>query len=305
MTGEEGIHMKTLKLVLMLAVIVGAGWRILLAKKLASNDLSNMIIEGENRLEVHATLPPVDWKPDLYKDVNTELYDNYILKGITPPQLTPVNTNPADKLATNKTATPWLDHIYSAPVIRLTIKSKGPTKNSEYVFLVKNSEGKNFYTMKKKGTLPSEIDWNGVGDSGEPLQVGFDYTYLFSSVDEAGNPQRTAGKPFQLPAFRYKKGREFVNSFNPEALFADRSAIKFSQDGVNYLTEIKDRLRPDYGRPVDIVVYEDDANFAIARANKIKDFLVQALTWPEDKITNITLALNRGGGYRHVDIIEK
>ncbi len=159
--------------------------------------------------------------------------------------------------------------------------------------------------MKKKGVLPPVIQWSGTGLNGEPLRVGYDYSYSFSIVDEAGNPQRFAGKPFRLNSFRHTKGGGFNTALEPTYLFGSASSMRLAKDGVDILTEVKDSLRGRYGRTVSVIAYDDDQRFADARAQAVRDFLFKELNWPEDKITSVGLTLKQGKDYKRVDVIAK
>src|SRR5690349_5956503 len=57
------------------------------AKKMPGDDLSNMIIQGENRLQVHAVLPPVEWSPAVENEIEAQLGDNKLLLAMVPPAL--------------------------------------------------------------------------------------------------------------------------------------------------------------------------------------------------------------------------
>jgi hypothetical protein len=297
--------MKKTKIFIVSALGVGLLGSQSIAKNMASPDLSNMIIQGENRLQVHPVMTKLDWKPEVYKDVTGLLQNNVVLKDIKPPTFDRPPLLLIEKVQSNKTASPWLTNIFESPVVTLKIKTATIVKKAEYTFLVKDSNGKNFFSIRKKGELPEEIRWKGFSDKGEPLQVGFDYTYAFSTIDEAGNPQRMAGKPFKLDAFRYDRGATQVNSFFPEALFDERSSLKLSKTGYNYLTEVKDYIRSNYDKKIEIIVYDEDDKFGASRAQAIGAYFIRVLDFPENKISTQGLRLVNGGHYRHVDIVVK
>jgi hypothetical protein len=286
---------------LILCVAAAAGH----ARKMTGDNLSNIIIQGENRLKVSPRVPPVEWSADAYRDIHHVFEYNALLAGLKPPSIGRPPLILPEKSATGKTASPWLTRIYEPPVLTLTFKAEEKVGSGDWVFLVKDSQGRTFFEMRKKGTPPPDIKWNGHGTNGMPLRVGYDYTYSFSAVDEAGNPQRYAGKPFRLNAFRYTKSGKTITSFQPEALFTGRASVKFSADGQQYLAEVKDMLRPTFGQKIDVISYDEDPKFAAARAKAVRDFLLKALDYPEDKITSTGLTAAQGGGYRHVDIVAK
>jgi len=275
------------------------------AAKMKGDDISNIIIKGDNRLTAHSEIPSQDWSPDIYKEVPTHLRNNSLLGELKPPALKEPPLTLADKSMTKKTASPWLLEIYSPPVVTLSVQPQKEEKKVNWIFRVKDSEGKAFYEMKKRGVIPREIPWNGFGGNKRPLQVGYDYTYHLFIIDEAGNPQRHAGHPFNIDSFRYNKGNGTITSFYPESIFTDVSTLKISDSGSRYLNEMKDYLRNRYRNKVEIVAYDKDLKFALARARVIRQFVVESLDFPEDKITAQGLTPKEGQGYRHVDIITK
>ena len=280
---------------------------LLQAKKKGAEDLSNMIIQGENRLRVEPKVPAVDWDPMIYRDVQGVLQDYALIGELTPPSIEEPPVVLPEKSATAKAASPWLERIHEPPILFLGFKvpedaAKSP---SEWAFLVKDSNGQVFYELKGKKALPKEVVWEGFSGKNEPLHVGYDYSYSFSSTDEGGNPHRYAGKPFRIDAFRHGRSGRSVASFQPEVLFEGRSSLKISKDGTDYLTEAKDFLRGRYGSKIEVACYEEDAKFAQFRARTIRDFLLKALDLAEDLITAEGFPIAKGGGYRHVDVIAK
>lgn len=274
------------------------------AKKLKGDDISNMIIEGENRLMVHQPLLVFDWSPQLYKGVPELLVDGTVLGGLKPPSIKdPMIPYPA-RIESKKGASAHLNSIFEAPVLNLRIRPQKGEKESkvEYTFLIKDSKGTAFYEKKANGVMPPELTWDGFGSKSEPLEVGSDYSYTLSIIDEAGNPQRFSGSPFRVSSFRYKTGGKEVTMISSESVFSDRASTKLSAEGLRYIMETKDHFRPVYNRSVNIVVYDDDIKFGLSQANAIRDILIKELDYPESKITAQGLRLAEGKGYRYVEI---
>lgn len=276
------------------------------ARKMKGDDISNLIIEGENRLKVEGVMPPLNWDPELYRDFQARLADEQLIGSLRPPSLAEPPLMFASLARTGAGASPWLRQIHREPVLTLKTKpSKGEDRKVEWTFKIRNSHGKTFYEKKKKSVLPRQIVWEGMSDKHKPLHVGFDYSYSLFIVDEAGNPQRFAGKPFKIKAFEYKRGSHHIAHFFPESIFSDRSSMKFSRSGIRYLTEMKDQLRLRYGDKVEINVYDADQRFALARAKAIQRYLTKALKYPEDDVSVAGQKLSEGMGYRYVEIVSK
>lgn len=274
-------------------------------QKMKSDDLSNMIIQGENRLRVREGAPEPHFTPDLYKDMATVINDESLLLGFQPAAVSEPPIVYASKVAGRKTASAWLDSILEPPVLTLNIKSKPSAKQVEWVFLIKNSQGSEIYRIKKKGVMPEKIEWDGFDSKRQPLQMGADYSYSLSIIDEAGNPQHVPGKPFQVEAFRINSGGKNATLLGLRAIFQGDSELKFSKNGIATLTEVKDHLRTFYGKKLEVVVYDDDGKFGVARAQAIQNFLVKELDWAASKTVARSAPIKDGQGYSHVEIIAK
>ena len=126
------------------------------AKKMKGDDLSDLIIEGENRLKVKGEVPPLQWDPDFYQEFDKELKDERLVSALKAPAIkSPPVTYPVT-LRTRMTASPWARKIHRDPLLILTTKpSKKEDKKVEWTFRVKDSKGKVFYEKRKKSILPS------------------------------------------------------------------------------------------------------------------------------------------------------
>lgn len=277
---------------------VAAGY----AKPIKTDDLSNLLIEGKNRLHVDAPEIQVAWAPDVYRGFSELLVDPALVGSLATPAInTPEVTFPSQMRST-KTARPWLRAIYDTPI--LTIATKGNQKAPvEWTFLVKDSQGKTFYEKHQKSVLPEKIEWNGLGNNGKPFSVGYDYTYSLSIVDQAGNPQRFSGKPFAIPACRFKQSGHVATHITPVMLFGDESSIKLSKEGMRVLLEVKDSLR-DARDSFEVITYDNDSKFGLARSQAIKLYLTEMLEWDDKRIQAKSQVLDPKG-YRHVEIIAK
>jgi hypothetical protein len=62
------------------------------------------------------------------------------------------------------------------------------------------SDGGVFFSVNGEGDPPKSIEWNGRGDSGDPLTPGEQYSYSFTATDRAGNRRTFPGEAFSVPA---------------------------------------------------------------------------------------------------------
>jgi hypothetical protein len=270
------------------------------AREMKGDDLSNIIIKGENRLRASARAPEMEWVADVYKEVPGLLENIGVLSDHTPPSIGKPPVVLPTQSVSRKTANPWLSAIQESPVLTLDLKGKPTTDPRTWTFLVKDSRGGVFYEQKIRSKEPPSVVWDGFGKSG-PLHVGFDYTYTFTVVDEGGNAKRLGGKPFRIDAFRHNRGGGTTTLLASDSLFENRSSVSFSRDGAGLMVEVKDSLRDRADDKVEIIAYEADGVFAGTQANAAKEFLMKTLDWPENRITAQGLTLKEGG-YPHVQI---
>src|SRR5687768_12249733 len=87
------------------------------AKKMKTEDLSNMVIQGENRLTVRATVPDLEWEPEVYRDLKDISVDASLINSMKPPSLENPPVQLPDMMKSSKTASPWINRIYDEPVL--------------------------------------------------------------------------------------------------------------------------------------------------------------------------------------------
>jgi len=280
--------------------LAGAG-----AKELKGDDISDMLITGENRLRVPAPAMDAAWNPDPYRDMSVALREEPLIASLKSPAVSDPPLTFQKKTSSTKTASPWLRSVLQAPILTMEIKPPKEQKKVDWIFLVKDSNGRAFYERRESGNLPEKIEWDGFGKGGSPLSVGKDYAYSLSIIDEAGNPQRVSGKPFAVPAFRYPQSGRVVTSVMPSLLFDEEASARLSGEGERVLTEIKDTLRTQFNRKIEVVVYETDPKFALARSNAVAQHLIKALEYDDARIEAKAGTVKGTEGHRHVEIIAK
>lgn len=290
---------------LLIACLALAGLAHAAGREMKGDDISDMLITGENRLRVSAPKVDTAWSPDPWRDTASDLREPALLAALESPAVAEPPLTFPKKTMSAKTASPWLRSVLQAPILTMEIKPPKEPKKVDWIFLVKDSNGRAFYERRESGHLPGKIEWDGFGKDGAPLLVGRDYAYSLSIIDEAGNPQRMSGKPFAVPAFRYSRSGRLVTAVTPAMLFDEEASARLSGQGRRVLTEIKDALRTRFDRKIEVVVYESDPKFALARSNAVARHLIQALEYDETRVEAKAGALKGAEGYRHVEIIAK
>ena len=68
--------------------------------------------------------------------------------------------------------------------------------------MVANSRGQAVRSFEGLGQPPREIAWDGRSTTGQPVQPGLMYSYVFEARDRAGNKRNFVGEGFKLSAYR-------------------------------------------------------------------------------------------------------
>ena len=99
------------------------------------------------------------------------------------------------------------------------------------------SNGDVFYTVSGDGNPPADIPWDGIGNSGEMLVPGHNYSFSFTAVDRAGNKKTFPGQTFTIVAafFADSSGTQ-IRIANSE-LFDSRGS-SLSRNVEKYIQEI-------------------------------------------------------------------
>ncbi len=103
------------------------------------------------------------------------------------------------------------------------------------------SDGNVFRTLSGEGHPPSDIAWDGRGNSGERMIPGEQYAYSFMAVDKAGNSRTFPGEGFSVNAL-YLPDRNYIwigisNSvlFSPDGYGLTNKAADYSRELVNFI----------------------------------------------------------------------
>src|SRR4051812_23818016 len=107
MMNREALMLKN-KYIAAALILTNVGLLFAAPKKMKSDDLSNMLIEGENRLRVKEKAPDDGFAPDKYKDISAMVTDESLLLAFRPPAINEPPIAYPQKLNSHKTATAWL-----------------------------------------------------------------------------------------------------------------------------------------------------------------------------------------------------
>lgn len=169
-------------------------------------------------------------------------------------------------LNSNQVMRPWMPLIPEPPLVTFYPGlSKIAAKRWE--FRVSDDKGEVVKTISGKGVPPRNIEWNGLNDRGQYINVGTLYSYQFVTYDEHGNAQTFPGEPFQLDALMYTSKGKTIVEFPTKRLFQDdQSAFRPIMKGL--WERAIDVVRENSNKPLMVEVYSESVKSPLAEERR-------------------------------------
>lgn len=94
---------------------------------------------------------------------------------------------------------PWLEEYRSGDIVAFRPSLK---EVERWRLSIADPLSGEVRAFEGKGDPPDRIGWDGLSQSGAPMQPGYTYSYVVEAWDRAGNRRNFVGKGFGLPAYR-------------------------------------------------------------------------------------------------------
>lgn len=134
-------------------------------------------------------------------------------------------------------------------------------------FRVSDDRGEVIKTIDGKGVPPRSVEWNGMNDRGQYINVGTLYSYQFITFDEHGNAHTFPGEPFQLDALMYQQKGKIIVEFSNKRLFQDDlSGFRPSMKGL--WDRAIDIVREHSNKPLTVEMYADSVRSPLAEERR-------------------------------------
>jgi hypothetical protein len=251
----------------------------------SSGDLPDqMVVEAENqvRQDIHKSVFHLPLSAAVIDTYVTEM-DDLVLQISPVAGLQPFLNNPVH-LASEQVPHCWLPDPATTPVVTFYPENPRRTKVRSWELAVTDYRGDVFKTFRGKGKPPRKIPWDGRGEDGQMLQVGYPYSYVFTIVDEGTNTYNYAGVSFRIPAVDYLEGDERRLDITGDDVFAKERA-RLAEHGSDWLIRAADQIRQDHPRsPLKVVVQAETEELASRRAELVAKELTEAMILPGDWI---------------------
>lgn len=245
--------------------------------------LPEMVVEAENEVRQEIEKGTFSFELDtaavdsFYTLMDTEALGVSPVSGLQP------HLNNLEKLASDQPPHLWLADMAGDPVASFYTADPEGHKVKDWSLAVTDFRGSPFRSFAGKGSPPDQLDWDGQGDNGEMLKVGYPYSYVFTLTDKGTNTYNHAGVSFRVPALDYRRAGDRVLEIAGGELFKrDESAL--TDGGEDWLTRATDEIRRHPWSPVRVVVTAEDLALAEKRADKVGAFLAEAMILPREQV---------------------
>ncbi len=243
----------------------------------ATNEVQQKIDKGTFSFELDAAA--VD---SFFTAMDLEVLDVSPVSGLQP------HLNNLETLNSDQPPHMWIQELARTPVAKFYPAEPEGHKVKSWSLAVTDYRGAPFKTYSGDNDPPESLVWDGVGDSGETLEVGYPYSYVFSLTDKGTNQYNYAGVSFRIPALDYRQDGDRVLELAGGELFS-RLDSKLSHQGENWLTRVADEIRRHPYSPVRVVLTAENKNLAEARTEVVAHYLAESMILPQEQIETETI----------------
>lgn len=250
--------------------------------------LPEMVVEATN--EVRQQIEKVSFTFDLDAAVVDSFYTQMdeIALGVSPVSGLQPHLNNLEKLGSDQPPHFWIPEMARTPVARFYPTDPEGHKIKRWALAVTDFRGAPFRTYHGKGNPPEFLAWDGEGDSGEMLRVGYPYSYVFSLTDKGTNTYNHAGVSFRIPALDYQRDGDRILEIAGDDIF-ERRESRLSKQGELWLTRSSDEIRRHPYSPLRVVVTAETASLAEKRAAEVASYLAGSLILPLEQVETATV----------------
>jgi len=251
--------------------------------------LRSLTVEGEDKIQIEFDRPKLDLK-----------IDGYAIEGLSwgsaldvvqrreVDLLSPlVDTSTADRA--QSLGHPWLRQFREGSVARFHPELDDV---ASWQLIIADSKGDTVRVFNGKGSLPKEIVWNGVYDSGELALPGLVYSYVLTAKDKAGNRRNFVGEGFQVSPYRLATDHAFRLVFSGKSLMGPEVAQRPAGVDDPWLVEAASWLNQyaNAKEPIEIHVFARSHEIAEAMGAVVQEQLARHLAGSPIRLKIMTQA---------------
>ncbi len=243
----------------------------------ATNEVRQKIEKGTFGLELNAAI--ID---SFFTDMDEIALTVSPVSGLQP------HLNNLETLISDQPPHLWLPEMARTPVAQFYPTDPEGHEIKSWSLAVIDYRGSPFKTYAGKDNAPEVLVWNGLGDNGEMLRVGYPYSYVFSLTDKGTNTYNHPGVSFRIPALDYQRDGDRILEMAGGQLFV-REESDLTDTGRRWLTHSADEIRRHPYSPVRVIVTAETNILAEKRAAEVAAYLAESMILPLEQVATETI----------------
>ncbi len=208
--------------------------------------------------------------------------------GVSPVSGLQPHLNNLERLASDQPPHLWLPEMARTPVATFYPGVPEGHRIENWSLTVVDFRGSPFRSFEGKRKAPEKLAWDGLGENGEMLRVGYPYSYVFTQTDRGTNTYNYAGVSFRIPALDYRADGDRMLEMAGDELFV-RGEVELTESGRRWLTGSTDVIRRHPYSPIRVVVTAEQQDLADQRADVVASFLAESMILPREQVETASL----------------
>lgn len=251
------------------------------AQPKGAHELGIEEIRAEERLKIDDLKPSFFPMIDPYEPINSVLkLERYVFDDKLYNTIDSL-TVPSQYLHSSYLRTPVVARLIRGDVLVFLPRFEKNVANWELV--ISNSLGETVRRVKRKGSPPNVITWDGRDDSNNVINTGEVYDFTFYAYDAIGNQTRIPGRPQRISGMLYEDGNEWIVTIAGDEVF-DARGIRLSDNAGRWFDEAANAIKEKFKSEIVVYVYTDRDELSSERAEIVVNELKRRIAVPKDAI---------------------
>jgi hypothetical protein len=251
----------------------------------SSSASQEVVVKGQLKIKIEAEKPEITIKTNSNDVAEAVVKTEEEFLGLSPADIKDIKLGlPAIINETRPEYHAYLNNIETQPIFKVIPKVPAGIEMEKWTFKVTDPTGASVMIQKGSGNLPSKFEWDGFDNNGNMMKLNAPYLYLLSYMDKAGNPGSVRKKePKIVQVIKYYKDTKLFIEASNSILFEKQRKDRFSDKGMEVITEIEDYIKMSNKFPVEIRVYSEDVDLAKEQADSLIRIFENSLKISKDK----------------------
>lgn len=245
--------------------------------------LPEMVVEAQNRVRQTIEKSSFEFTLDAAAVDSLHSAMDQLALAVSPVSGLQPHLNNLDPLRSDQPPHFWLPEFPTVPVATFYPQEPEGHKVREWQLTITDFRGSPARTYQGSGQPPRVLQWDGRTSQGEIMQVGYPYSFVFTTIDRGTNAYNHAGESFRLPALDYRRGGDRVLEIAGGELFARRES-ELTSRGRDWLVRAADEIRRHPYSPVRVVVTAETLALAQQRAEQVAALLADSMILPREQV---------------------